>query len=118
RGVVCMLGVRPAHRKHGIGSELLARCEAYLRQNAAETLAAGEQGCRGPFYLGLYGGSEGAGFLTSDAAAEPFLIRRGYQVERRVFVWQRDLTKPLKLADPRFAGHRQHYELHLSSPHG
>src|ERR1700730_4195185 len=27
-GVVCMLGVRPSHRRRGIGSELLRRCES------------------------------------------------------------------------------------------
>ena len=42
-------------------------CEEYLRQRGAEVLCAGEQGCRSPFYLGLYGGSDAAGFLTSDA---------------------------------------------------
>ena len=30
---------------------------------------------------------------------------------------QRDLLKPLKVADPRFAGLRQRYELHVRSPH-
>ncbi len=117
RGVTCLIGVRPAHRKHGIGTELLTRCEQYLRQRGAQVLYAGEQGCRCPFYQGLYGGSDAAGFLISDADAEPFLIRRGYKVERRILVLQRDLLKPLKVADPRFAGLRQRYELHIRSPH-
>src|SRR5438067_1190395 len=29
-GVVCAVGVRPSHRRRGLGAELLRRCEAYL----------------------------------------------------------------------------------------
>jgi ribosomal protein S18 acetylase RimI-like enzyme len=116
-GVTCLLGVRPGLRKQGIGSELLARAEQYLRQRGAQLLSAGEQGRCSPFYLGLYGGSEGAGFLSSDVNAEPFLTRRGYKVDRRILVLQRDLLKPLKVADPRFALLRQHFEMRVRSPH-
>ena len=116
RGVTCLLGVRPDQRRRGIGSELLSRAEKYLRERGAEVLSAGEQGCRNPFYLGLYGGSDAAGFLASDGDAEPFLLHRGYKVEKRILVLQRDLAKPLKLADPRFAGLRQSFELRVRSP--
>src|SRR5262249_32146597 len=40
-GVVCMVAVRPSHRRRGIGSELLRRCEGYLRDGGARALAAG-----------------------------------------------------------------------------
>src|SRR4051812_29352291 len=31
-GVVCLLGVRPESRRHGVASELLRQCEASLRE--------------------------------------------------------------------------------------
>src|SRR5436309_618128 len=40
-GVICTLGVRPAHRGRGIGTELLRRCEAYLSGRGATTTYAG-----------------------------------------------------------------------------
>lgn len=116
RGVTCILGVRPASRRRGIGSELLSRCEQYLRKRGAEVLCVGEVGLRCPFYLGLYGGSDSPGILATDTLAEPFLLKRGYHIGQRVRVMQRDLLKPLKVADPRFAGLRVHYELHIRSP--
>ncbi len=78
-GVVCALAVRPGFRRRGIGSELLQRSEAFLAGRGAATIEAGPMPPNNPFYLGLYGGSESAGFLESDAAADPFLLRRGYQ---------------------------------------
>ena len=45
-----------------------------------------------PFYLGLYGGSELPGFLATDAAAEVFFTKRGYQVCRTTRVLQRRLS--------------------------
>jgi ribosomal protein S18 acetylase RimI-like enzyme len=110
-GIICALGVRPAARRRGIGSELLRRCEDYLRQRGAVTLRAGPQGRLGPFYLGLYGGSDLPGFLESDPLVGPFLTRRNYRPGRRVLVFQRKLAQALKALDPRFVGHRQRFEL-------
>jgi len=116
RGVVCIFGVRPSFRKQGIGTELLKRSEAYLKEKGAQIICAGEEGCANPFYLGLYGGSDSPGILRSDADANPFLTRHGYQVDRQILVLQRDLTKPLKVADPRFAGLRNRYDVRVRSP--
>jgi ribosomal protein S18 acetylase RimI-like enzyme len=78
QGVICMLLVRPAWQRRGIGSELLRRCEAYLRQHGAQTIYAGAHRPLDPFYFGLYGGSDLPGVLDSDAAAGAFLRRHGY----------------------------------------
>src|SRR5690349_5537076 len=40
-GVTCLLGVRPAIRGQGIGSELLKRSEQYLTERGARLLHAG-----------------------------------------------------------------------------
>jgi ribosomal protein S18 acetylase RimI-like enzyme len=116
RGVTCLLGVRPDFRRRGIGTELLHRSEDYLRQRGAQVLYAGAKGAANPFYLGLYGGSDSSGFMRSDSAAHPFLIRRGYRVDRQYLVLQRDLTKALKIVDLRFSTLRQRYQMHIRSP--
>jgi len=110
-GVTCMIAVSPPYRGRGIGSELLRRSEAYLRDHGAQRLYAGPLAPLNPFYFGLYGGSELPGFLASDALAEPFFTHRGYQVCRTVRVLQRRLSVPVKVFDPRFIVCRQRFEL-------
>jgi ribosomal protein S18 acetylase RimI-like enzyme len=113
-GVICILGVRPSHRRQGIGSELLRRAEDYLRARGATTLYAGPTRRLDPFYLGLYGGSEMPGFLASDPMAQPFFERHTYQVQQTTLVFQRRLERPLSVADARFAVHRVHYDLRIT----
>jgi ribosomal protein S18 acetylase RimI-like enzyme len=113
-GVVCLIGVRPSFRRRGIGSELLKRCEDYLRQRGAQTLFAGPHTPLDPFCFGLYGGSQTSGFLTSDPAAEPFLLHHEYQVSRRTLVMQRRCGDALA-GDVRAIGFRSRYEVRLSA---
>jgi ribosomal protein S18 acetylase RimI-like enzyme len=115
-GVTCLLGVQPAHRRQGIGAELLKRSEQYLRDRGADILTAGAHWPNNPFYLGLYGGCESPGFLVSDAMAEPFFLKHGYRVEQQIFVLERVLDHPMKMFDPRFVPMRQRYELEFGSP--
>jgi ribosomal protein S18 acetylase RimI-like enzyme len=112
-GVTCILGVRPSHRRRGIGSELLHRSEAYLRDRGAQALYAGPIRPRDPFYLGLYGGSDVPGYLTSDTAAEPFFTRHGYRPYQKCLVFQRRLDKPVNVVDGRFPVVRNRYDLQL-----
>jgi ribosomal protein S18 acetylase RimI-like enzyme len=111
-GVVCLIGVRTAYQRKGVGSELLRRAEEYLRGRGAHTLTAGPMAPLDPFYFGLYGGSESAGFLLSDRAAEPFLLRHGYQPADGAQVFQRRLAS-LNVADGRFPGLRRRYDVRL-----
>lgn len=90
-GVTSMLMVRPDHRRLGIGTELLARSEAYLRSRGAQVLYGGEIRPLIPFYLGLYGGSEMPGVLDSDADAQRRYRAAGYQAIDRVVILQREL---------------------------
>jgi ribosomal protein S18 acetylase RimI-like enzyme len=112
-GVTCLVGVHPAVRRRGIGRELLRRSEAYLRRRGATEIYAGPSPRRNPFYLGLYGGSDSAGALASDAAADPFLARCGYRPNQTFEVWERRLDTPLNLNDWRFPGHRRKYEVRI-----
>jgi ribosomal protein S18 acetylase RimI-like enzyme len=113
-GVLCLLGVVPAHRGQGIGSELLRRAEAFLREHGSEELFAGPMYPLNPYTFGLYGGSGSSGFLESDAQARPFLEHRGYALEHTCLVFQRPLQQLLDISDGRFAAHRLRYEIHAS----
>jgi ribosomal protein S18 acetylase RimI-like enzyme len=109
-GVVCAVAVRPEHRRRKVGTELLRRAETYLREHGSTNVRAGPARPNKPFYLGVYGGSNGAGFLHSDADAEPFLLANGYVADRRVLVFDRRLDTPLTIVDPRFGALRRRYE--------
>jgi ribosomal protein S18 acetylase RimI-like enzyme len=113
-GIICKIAVRPSYRRRGIGSELLRRCEEYLARSGSPTIYAGPMAPYGPFYFGVYGGSCLPGILVSDAAAEPFLLRHGYQVHETRLVLQRSLTQPLNSADARFPSLRRQFELRVA----
>jgi ribosomal protein S18 acetylase RimI-like enzyme len=113
KGVTCMIGVRPAFRRRGIGSELLARCEAYLSARGAGALFAGPMQPLNPFYLALYGGSALPGFLDTDKAAAPFFEHHGYQALETSLVFHRRLAQSVVMADGRFAGLRRRFEVRV-----
>lgn len=90
-GVICAAMVHPRVRNRGIGRELILRAEAYLRSRKCKRVFAGPSDPRDPFYAGIYGGSQSAGFLKSDSAAAPFLARLGYLPCEEFIVFQRSL---------------------------
>ena len=90
-GVICAVIVDPEYRRQGIGRELVRHAEEYLRTAGAETIFAGGANPNDPFYCGLYGGSESAGFLESDPAAAPFFTALEYLPHQRHLIFQRIL---------------------------
>jgi ribosomal protein S18 acetylase RimI-like enzyme len=112
RGVTCALGVLPERRGRGIGSELLSRCEDYLRQRGSTELWAGPSEGLNPFTFGLYGGSRSPGFLESDPLARPFLEKRGYTVSGTSLVYRLPFQNVPEVADIRFVHFRQGYEVY------
>jgi ribosomal protein S18 acetylase RimI-like enzyme len=111
-GIICVLGVRPAHRGKGIGTELLRRAEEYLHQRGARNLLAGSRTPGNPFYFGLLGGSDSPGILASDANAETFFSRRGYVPGPSTSVLHRALPRQaLNFPDPRFFSLRSRFEI-------
>jgi ribosomal protein S18 acetylase RimI-like enzyme len=111
RGVICAIAVRMAHRRRGIGTELLRRAERYLTENGSEQVVAGPKQPRNPFYFGLYGGSDLCGFLESDPLAEQFLTRRGFRFDQSTLVLERRLRRKVAAPDSRFADLRRRFEL-------
>ena len=91
-GLTCLVMVRPEYRRRGIGAELLARSEAYLKQQGADVIYGGGVAPLNGFYLGLYGGSELPGVLDSDAGEQRLFCAHGYREIDRIHVLERDLT--------------------------
>ncbi|MCS7045032.1 MAG: GNAT family N-acetyltransferase [Gemmataceae bacterium] len=116
QGVLCMLGVRPAHRGRGIGQELLRRSERYLAERGAQIFLAGGYDRSNPFYFGIYGGANCPGFLQSNPEAEPFFLAHGYRVQQTIVILHRQLDAPLRISDPRFAALRSQYHVCMHSP--
>ncbi len=117
-GVICLLAVIPAYRRQGVGAELAARAEDYLRRRGARTLYAGPMKPLNPFTFGLYGGSGSPGFLDSDAAARPFFEKRGYKPHETTLVFHRPLDRPPVVADARFSACRQRYDIQVGPRSG
>src|SRR5207253_1462556 len=115
RGVICVVLVRPAFRRQGIGSELLRRAESYLVERGTRSVQAGPAPPRNPFYFGVYGGSNQPGFLDSNQLARPFFARHGYEPAAATIVLERRLNGNPLPADPRFAELRRYHDLKIFS---
>jgi ribosomal protein S18 acetylase RimI-like enzyme len=84
--------VAPHPQESAIASELIARCEAYLRGRGAKVLYGGGIRPLNAFYLGLYGGSELAGILDSDPQQQGFYRTAGYREIDRIAILHRELA--------------------------
>jgi ribosomal protein S18 acetylase RimI-like enzyme len=111
KGVLSEIGVVPTFRKQGIGTELLARSEAYLRGRGAKEIFAGPIPGLNPYLFGIYGGCSSTGFLESDQAARPFFEHHDYHRQATILVMDRPLDAPLSIADGRFPAFRQRFEI-------
>ncbi len=116
QGVICMLGIRPSHRGHGIGPELLRLTEEYLLQRGAQIFLAGGCDRSNPFYFGIYGGANCPGFLQSNPEAEAFFLKSGYRIQQTILILQRQLDVPLRVSDPRFGPLRNQFQICKRSP--
>jgi ribosomal protein S18 acetylase RimI-like enzyme len=91
-GTTYMVMVRPNYQRQGIGRQLLAHAEQYLRSQGAKVLYGGGIQPLNAFYLGLYGGSELPGVLDTVPQAQRLFEASGYRAIDRVLVWQRSLA--------------------------
>ena len=93
-GVVEAVVVHPDLRGRGIGRRLMGAAVDSLRDRGATRTLAGPGPAEAPFLVGLYGGSEPAGFLDSDPAARPFAEACGFRERTRYAVLQRPTETP------------------------
>jgi GNAT superfamily N-acetyltransferase len=91
-GITCLVMVLPQYRGQGIGAELLARSEDYLRRRGAQVIYGGGIAPLNGFYLGLYGGSELPGILDTDAGGQRLFQSHGYREIDRVHVLEKRLA--------------------------
>ncbi|MBN1851851.1 MAG: GNAT family N-acetyltransferase [Pirellulales bacterium] len=80
------------HRDSAVEEELLHRSEAFLHSHGAAVLYGGGIRPLDGFYLGLYGGSELPGILSSDPSQQNLFARCGYRPISRVVVLHCDLV--------------------------
>lgn len=106
-GVVSVLLVHPEYEATEVPGELLARCEAYLRERGAETIDAGAMRPKSAFYVGLYGGADLPGILDSDTVCRQVLSSRGYQEQGRTLIFRQDLCSCRPPVDRQQMQHRR-----------
>lgn len=112
-GLICALIVHPDYRRRGIGTELLAKAEEYLKARGATKLIAGGGFKRDPFYVGLYGGIRHSGFLESDPMAKPFFEKHNYGSLEQYGIFQRDYAKGSDPINFRLVTIRRRFELRI-----
>jgi ribosomal protein S18 acetylase RimI-like enzyme len=91
-GTTYLMMLSAGFRDKALADELLVRAENYLRGRGAKIIYAGGIRPHNAFYLGLYGGSELPGILTSDPVMHDACRRAGYREIDRVQVLQLDLA--------------------------
>lgn len=114
-GVTCMLMVAPQVIFADLAPQLLTRSEAYLRRKGAQLVYAGGMFPLNPFYLGLYGGSELPGFLSSDVQRSQFFPAHGYEQVDQAVVLQRSLDDFCRPVDRRLMRLRREYQISLDA---
>lgn len=91
-GTTHLLMLRGDHHDIGLADELLNRSEGYLLDRGAKVLYGGGIRPLNGFYLGLYGGSEMPGVLTSDTNFGEACRRKNYREIDRVVILERELS--------------------------
>jgi GNAT superfamily N-acetyltransferase len=91
QGVTCVVVVRPDCDETAVAAGLLGQCEQYLRERGAEVLYGGGIAPLCPFYLGLYGGVELPGVLTTDHLARQLYASQKYGEVGQTVVLAREL---------------------------
>ena len=110
-GTIAILLVDPSHRRCGLGRRLLRAVEDYLRQRGATAVYGMGMWPVCPFYVGLYGGSEMPGLLSSDTAMRALLEHCGYEPAAGSVVMRRDMDEPTRISDRRFRLLRRRYQI-------
>ena len=93
QAAICQLMVVPHARKGEIEAELLAAGENYLRRKGVRQVFGGCRYPVNPFYLGLYGGSDLPGVLSSDLTFASLLRAYDYREGARRILLSRTLEQ-------------------------
>ncbi|MCA9150634.1 MAG: GNAT family N-acetyltransferase [Planctomycetales bacterium] len=110
-GIICVLAARQHAERHEILLALLDRCEGYLRDRGAKRIRVGGSFPYSPFYLGLCGGSDLPGVLSTDTETDQLLRNQGFRESNRCLVFERSLHRFRPPVDRRVLQHRRNYRL-------
>jgi ribosomal protein S18 acetylase RimI-like enzyme len=99
-GTVSMLVVDPDFDDRELVFGLIGEAECYLRKRGAKVIYAGGLFPLNPFYLGIYGGSEGCGVLSGHQPFHGALEEKGYEPALTTVLLEADLSVP-EPRDPR-----------------
>ncbi|WP_146846897.1 GNAT family N-acetyltransferase [Cellulomonas terrae] len=77
------VGVRPGHRRRGVGASLYDACLALVRDDGRTTVtAATDQRAEPPEGPGTLAATTGVGRVEADAEGSRFLLKRGFALEQ------------------------------------
>ena len=110
-GITCILAARPGENRAEVLAGLIERSETYLRSHGATELRVGGNYPMCPFYLGLCGGSDLPGVLSTDDEMDQFYQSHGYQSNQQCIVFDRDLQRYRVPVDRQLMQHRRKYGL-------
>lgn len=91
-GLINLLMTVPRPDRLTIGRQLLCHAEQYLYGRGANAIRAGSIDPMGPFYLGLYGGSQLPGVMADDVSWLQVLSAANYQEIESRLVFQRAVS--------------------------
>lgn len=111
RGVTCLLMVVPREDRKQIAADLLTQSEQYLASEGAQEFYVGCAGRLSPFYLGMYGGSETPGILSTDTMTLDVSLKSGYAEVDRWHVLRRSLVGFRPVVDRVQMQHRRQYNV-------
>jgi GNAT superfamily N-acetyltransferase len=114
-GILCLIMVAPHAEQQEIASQLLAHSERYLTERGARAIYGGSYDDRGPFYLGLYGGTGAPGVLASDQMQLDTYRAAGYETLQRTRILQRELAGFRPLIDRRIIQLKRELQLEASA---
>lgn len=112
-GVISMLLVHPDYRKQGVGTMLLKKAEAYLKEKGTTDARFGCNWTRYPYCWGMLGSVSPAGVLKSMTGADQFIQSQGYTPRERYEIYSRAMNHAVPWGDPRFIQLRRKYELRV-----
>ena len=92
KGVISMVMVSSVSSNEELAAQLLQQGEQYLAAAGVKRILAGGYGNHCPFYVGLYGGSRLPGVLESDPQRLALFKSAGYEEQKQILVFQRDVA--------------------------
>ncbi len=110
-GVISQLKIVPTPDGVGVAGELIKLACEYLKARGAERAHVGTDFPFGPFYLGLYGGSQIPGVLVEDVFVLDAFRDFGFQEDDQIAIFERQLSSFKTVIDRKQMSLRRQYQI-------